>query len=326
MDLQAIFKLLGDTLADLAVFLTRLIPLFMAGLFLAGVMTRSRLAGRLAIVMRPLTRLSRLPDECSMVFMLTVMSRGAGLVSLSELFRQGVVNSSQVTVAFLCSFLPAALHHILFFAGPISLAMLGPSATAVFLLALFAIGVIRTISGIVLSRMGRGKATVSTGVGEGQEEKALALTWKQVIGHSLKSAFWQMLKIMKVLIPSLFVALLLIKSGAMNAVGLAVSPITNALGLPAAAFLLIVTATPSTIAGVSMAGALISAGDITHAQAVLSLVIAHFFNRQYLLVRTWLPLNISVFGAKLGGRVSLAAFFAEFTWVPWFALFLLFYE
>ena len=324
MDLQSVLQLLTATVADLATFLTRLVPLFLAGLFLAGVMTRSPLAGRLSIVMSPLTRLSRLPEECSLVFMLTVMSRGAGLVAVADLFKKGILDSRQAIAAIMCSFLPAALHHILFFAGPISLAMLGFRTAAVFMLALFVIGVIRTLVGVAISRtIRRGPLSGPAPAGEKSPEAA-ALTWVQILAQASKSAILQLLKIMKVLVPSLFVALLLIKSGAMDALGLAVSPITAALGLPSAAFLLIVTATPSTIAGVSMAGALILAGDLTHAQAVLSLVIAHFFNRQYLLLRTWMPINISVFGGKLGSRISLTTFFAEFVWIPFFILYLLF--
>ena len=323
--IDQIILVLGAALTDLVRFLSRLVPMFMAGLFLAGIMRLSPLAGRISILMRPLARLAGLPKSCSLVFVLTVMNRAAGLAALSDLYEKGRLTQNQVIATCLCAYFPAALHHIIFWAAPVSLPMLGMRTSAVFLGSLLAIGSIRTLTGVTVARF----------IHRRQEAGQLAppadpvmerLTWPQIIRRSLKEALRQLLRILKVFAPTLFVALLLIKSGLMNVLAMAANPLSNAVGLPPTALVLIVAAAPSTIAGISTAGALVAAGDLTQGQAVLSLIVAHFFNRLYMMARTWFPLNLAIFGAKLGGRIGVASLITEFTWLPWFAVFLLLYR
>lgn len=146
--------------------------------------------------------------------------------------------------------------------------------------------------------------------------------WVNILLSSVPDTLEPFKRILKIVIPSLLITIFLVNSGALGWLSQLASPLTHMLGLPSSSCLVIVSGLPSMMVGIATAGPLVINGGITPLEVVRTLVITSSIHSLYTVVRMSFPVNISLFGPKLGSMVTGVAGLMELTALPVLAILL----
>ena len=257
--------------------------------------------------MRPLCFSSNLPSCCSLYFTLCLLNPTAGVMSLVEFRKKGMVDDNSVLVASLVSGLPVLIYLTLFVTGPVVLPLLGFSAGFLYLVCFLVCGLFQTLIGIAAGKLLLKKVVIREFV---DDERMKKLS----ISTNLKLSFLEAIKSLKsiarILIPITFLDFLLSNSGVMTLIGEIARPLIAFIGLPASSINLIITSTMNIVTAYGIGGLLLSEGILTGMEVVISLMCGAFLYNLGELWHTFLPYNISFFGLKLGTKISFALFLA----------------
>ena len=185
-----------------------MVPPIIIGFFVASVIRRSPYFRYLTMPTAWLASIARLPAECSAALTLFLVNSWAALALLSEAHKNRQINDRELMVAVLVGFIPKGLHGTLFFSLPVGLSVLGPRAGGLYvcldLLANFFVAGI----GILAARMMLAPRISMTTKGD---EAASAGDWKVILRDGLHECISSSIKIIRVLVPTIFLAQLAIE-------------------------------------------------------------------------------------------------------------------
>ncbi len=243
----------------------------------------------------PIDRLTSFANlRCGSVVLAFFAHPIAGLSVLSDLYRKGTLRENEVTVIFLISLIPRTIRIILMFLAPIAFSALG-----------FFLGLIYA-SLELISRLGAifvgillGRRLVEDGCIV-ESDNLDGVTIKESVVRSIKLFF----RTLVVFVPSVFAVMLLLDLGFLNVLNGMCKPFMNTFGIPTSGLIIIAAGTSSMVAGIGVAGSLISKGAIDGFSALVSIFVASMFHGIVECLRRSLPLNISFFG-KLGIKLTL---------------------
>lgn len=301
--------------------LAYVLPSMFIGLYLANVLGKSGRLRHVGAIMAPLSNVAKLPKGCSSVLTLCVLNKETGFSMLSALKRNNGLSDKAVIIVSMLANLPLSIRSIIFFIAPVSFSMLGMHVGAIFTLVYFLLHLLKTLLGIFAGRL-----TLNTGVNileidETAKDRKF-LGWANLLRSSLMDTFDPFGRILKIVIPSLLLAISLINSGILAGLSHLANPLTHMLNLPSSSCLVIVSGWPSMMVGIATAGPLVINGIITPLEAIRTLVITSLIHNLYTVLRMSLPVNISLFGPKLGGIVTGVAGLMELTALPVVAILL----
>lgn len=301
--------------------LAYMLPSMFIGLYLANVLGKSGQLKRVGAVMAPLSNAAKLPKGCSSVLTFCVLNKETGFSMLSALNRNNGLSDKAVVIISMLANLPLCIRSIIFFIAPVSFSMLGMHVGGIFTFVYFCLHVLKTMVGIFAGRL-----MLTTGEkileidAETKENKFLG--WAILLRSSAMDTLEPFMRILKIVIPSLLIAILLINSGVFAWLSHLPNPLTHILNLPSSSGLVIVSGWPSMMVGIATAGPLVINGTITPLEAIRTLVITSLIHNLYTALRMSLPVNISLFGPKLGGIVTGVAGLMELIALPVFAILL----
>lgn len=185
-----------------------MVPPIIIGFFVASVIRRSPYFRYLTMPTAWLASIARLPAECSAALTLFLVNSWAALALLSEAHKNRQINDRELIVAILVGFIPKGFHGTLFFSLPVGLSVLGPRAGGLYvcldLLANFFVAGI----GILAARMMLAPRISMTAKGDEAEP---AGGWKVILREGLYECISSSIKIIRVLIPTIFLAQLAIE-------------------------------------------------------------------------------------------------------------------
>lgn len=129
--------------------------------------------------------------------------------------------------------------------------------------------------------------------------------WKRVFGAGQRAlpAFG---RVAAVFMPVTLLVLVLMQTEFVKQILAQVDPILSYFGLPGPMLLVITTGVLSMVAAIGALGPMLQVGLVTPTQAVIALLFASALHYLYEFWSDDIPINISIFGPKLGGKVSLA--------------------
>jgi hypothetical protein len=295
-----------DVLPDVLKLWKSVLSSMFMGCFLGNLFQNTVLLQHLGRVMHPLARLGRLPVGCATSLTLCLADRIAGYAMLAELKNTGVVGAREVVVSFLVSALPTGIYFTIFFIGPAVIASLGCRTGAVYLAIYLGISLMIGAVGMLLGRL------LLPLPDQGQEEgdrsrETVRLSWRDKLAKAVRRTLPAFCRLAVVFMPVTFLVSILLHTDIVNQILRQVEPIISYLGLPAPVILVITTGVISMIAAIGTLGPILQAGLVTPAEAVIALLVTSVLHYLYEFWSSGLPTNISIFGPKLGGKVSLAA-------------------
>ena len=301
--------------------LAYMLPSMFIGLYLANVLGKSGHFERVGAIMAPLADGAKLSKGCASVLTLCVLNKEAGFSMLSELNRKnGLPDKEVVVVSMLASF-PLCIRSIVFFVAPVSVSILGLNVGIIFILVYFFLQLLKTMVGISAGRLMLNTGENILKVDETAKDNKFS-GWANLLRSSVTDTIAPFRRILKIVIPSVFAAILFINSGFLGWLSHMASPLTHLLGLPSSSCLVIVSGLPSMMVGIATAGPLVINGSMTPLEAIRTLVITSLIHSLYTVLRMSFPVNISLFGPKLGGVITGVAGLMELTALPVIAILL----
>jgi len=301
--------------------LSYMLPMLFLGLYLADVLGKSGQLERVGAIMAPLSNGANLSKGCSSVLTLCMLNKEAGFSMLSELNRKNGLSDKEVIIVTMLASLPLCVRSIIFFVGPVSLSMLGMRVGIIFIVVYFFVQLLKTIIGISAGRLMLNTGENILKIDETVKDEKFS-GWTNLLRSSVMDTLAPFNRILKIVIPSLFIAILLINSGVLGRLSQMASPLTHILSLPSSSCLVIVSGLPSMMVGIATAGPLVASGGITPLEAVRTLVITSLLHSLYTVLRMSFPVNISLFGPKLGGIVTGVTALMELVALPVLAVLL----
>lgn len=299
-------RFISGVLPDLLKLWEGVLPSMLLGCFLGNLFQKTALLRRLGRLMQPLARLGRLPASCILPITLCLADRIAAYVMLAELKNNGVVGVQEVVVSFLISALPTGVYNAIFYFAPAVVASLGLNIGGIYLAIYLGISLIIGVVGVLLGTLLLPRTGQEQEGGE-QSRETDGLSWRDRLVEAARRTISAFCRLAVVFMPVTFVVAVLLHTDLVNQMLQRVGPVLNYLGLPAPMILVITTGMVSMVAAIGALGPILQAGLVTPADAVIALLVTSVLHYLYEFGSSGLPTNISIFGPKLGGKVSLAA-------------------
>lgn len=307
-----IFLEIAQTLFQL---LAHMLPSIFIGLYLANILSKSGYLAHVGILMAPLSNGAKLPKGCSSVLTLCLLNKEAAFSMLSELNRKDRLSGREVIIVSMLASFPLCIRSIIFFVAPISFSMLGWRVGLIFTFIYFLVQLLKTIIGISAGCLMLTTHGNILKIDEA-ERGHTHLGWTDLLMESITDTLAPFSRILKIVIPTLLIAIWLINTGVLGWLSKLASPLTHMLGLPSSSCLVIISGLPSMMVGISTAGPLVTSGGITLLEVIKTLIITSLLHGLYNVVRMSFPINITLFGPKLGSMVTCVGGLMEFTALP----------
>ncbi len=125
---------------------------------------------------------------------------------------------------------------------------------------------------------------------------SVAVSFRTDLRESVTQSLRQFARVVLILAPSIFIVTLIANAG------------MNGIPLGTAQLSIVSAGAISTVAGIGVAGTLISNGKMQGGEAVFYLLIAQMLHRVVESIRHSMPVNLSLFGTSLGIRLTIALF------------------
>jgi hypothetical protein len=283
-----------------AAMMVKVIPSLLTGLFLSNLLTVRKIPDALLGVLPVISKYSKLPPLAVLSVLLSVGDRTAGMAVLETVRRQVDLTNTQMLAAVLAAKAPSVLQFFLFQFIPITLALFPRDAALRFLGMYFAVFVMISLAGLLLSRSYpyRGNA----GGGAGPAGTLPDITWGQAAVLSLRRSLRSLIHMAGWMFIMSFAVMLFIKSGVLwNAVHQL--PFIDVKLLPVFAAGLI-----SMVGGVAAAGTAYAEGYVTAAGIAPLLFVISILHNVYDLFSAALPRYTAVYGRRLGVQLAVYSF------------------
>ena len=278
-----------------------MIPPIVIGFFLANVIRRSPYFRYLTMPTAWLAAVSRLPAECSAALTLFLINSWAALALLSEVHRKRQITDHELIVAVLVGFIPKGLNSMLIFSLPVALSVLGPQTGGLYicldLLASFFVAGI----GILASRRLLSARGLTPERGEDPEQWN---GWAAILRTGLLECLSSSIKIIKVLVPTIFLAQVAIEYVLVLPIVERYSILVEPLGFSSSSLIVLMASLVSQSAALVASGTLLHEGSLSTVSCLLLLFMARFLHLGIGCFRIGLPTNVSYFQGSLGLRIT----------------------
>ncbi len=275
---------LETAIHETTLLLMLILPKMFVGMVAATIIFSIQKVRDAANKMTKLTDLAHLKSGVAVVAFFT--SKVVGLSVLAEMYKEKMIDGKEVIIASIIGMFPLSIRAIALIMGPVALSSLGTKLGTIYCALELTSKFFIMILGIYL-----GKKFLD-GSKESYEVKT---SLKDNLVNTLK----HFVRISIILAITIFLVSLVLSSGFIKIFG---------LNAKTPQVVIVLAGTGSTIAGFGTAGLLLSKGQISESSAMLALMIAMIFHRVIEVLRFSFPLNVSLFGPRLGTRLTFALF------------------
>lgn len=279
-----------------------MIPPIFLGFFVASIIRSSSYFRYLSLPTSRLASVANLPVECSAALTLYLMNSWTALAMLSELHKKKAIDDNDLIVAVLIGFIPKGFHSTIFFSVPVAVSVLGLHAGGVYvcldMLASFFVAFV----GIFV---GRSILKHRESIIIEEDDQIFAEKWTVKVINGLKESARSSKRIIKILIPTIFLAQLAIDYVLLLPVVETYNSIVEPLGVSSSSLIVLLASTVSQSAAIVASGTLLSNGSISVTSCLLLLFVARFLHLGIGFLRIGIPANLSYFGSHAGLRITV---------------------
>jgi hypothetical protein len=278
-----------------------MIPPIFIGFFVASIIRSSPYFRYLIMPTARLATIAHLPSECSTALTLFLVNSWAALAVLSKVHTSKEINDNELIVAILVGFIPKGFHGTLFFSLPVALSVLGPHAGGLYVcLDLFANLFVAGI-GILA---GRFMLTPRISAIMNEDKQMYPEGWMIAIRNGLMECISSSTKIIKVLVPTIFLSQLAIEYVLIYPIVEKYNTIIEPFGFSSSSLIVLMASVVSQSAALVACGTLRNDGSLSVVGCLLLLFIARFLHMGIGCLRIGIPSNVSYFNGTLGLRLT----------------------
>lgn len=278
-----------------------MVPPIIIGFFVASVILRSPYFRYLTMPTAQLASVSRLPLECSAALTLFLVNSWAALALLSEVHRKGQITDSELIVAVLVGFIPKGFNGMLIYSLPVALSVLGLYAGGLYVCLDLLINIFVGSIGIIAARQ---ILPARLPTRDRNEEPRADEGWAAILKTGLSECLSSSVKIIKVLVPTIFLAQVVIEYVLVLPIAERYNALVEPLGFSSSSLIVLMASVVSQSAALVATGTLLKDGSLTTASCLLLLFIARFVHLGVGCFRIGVPANVSYFRGPLGLKVT----------------------
>ena len=311
-------EILTKIFPDLLQIWCGILPSMFLGLFIGNYLKQDNLTNRIKTMIKPFTSFARLSPSCSLPIALCFLDRIIGFTILKELYKEEKIEEKELVVSTLIAKIVMSLYPLIFLLMPLLISTLGLKHGLQFFFFYTGLFLLTSLTGLFWGRLTfkslvlKKAASIIVDI-EDKTPPGLLQKVKIALNNTIQP-FKQMVIIFLFFS---FLALWLVEIGVIDSIISKFKFLLDFLRLApsSTAILAISTGTVSMLAAIASIGSAFQTGLVNFHQVVLTLLVASFLHNLYELWSHDLPINISIFGSKLGTKVSFINFFIHETFI-----------
>lgn len=281
--------------------LGEMVPMMIAGVFLAEVLVALNIAGKIAVFSRPLTSFARLREECGTSFLMAFVSPPAANAMLLDYHTKEIISRKELIIAATMNSFPTVVMHWRYLL-PVYIPLLGIPGLIYFGL-LMLVGLAKTV---VIMFYGRAILTPSPCTPVTSREEP-TVTFREALETAWTSSKKILKRLLSITVPTIVIVAFLINAGVFDLLARWMQGAGGAFPVPPEGFAIIAAQFGSFVAGASVASTLLAAGDMTWQQIVVTLLVGNVLTSVTRSIR-WLGSSyIAIFGVRTGAEIMLVS-------------------
>ncbi len=295
-----IAPIIHSSLLYAAYYTVKIVPIIAIGIFVTSFAVNIGLMRKLDPLIKPLSSKANISAVSALSVVTCAFSTTAGYSMLVDGLNEKIVSEREVIATTVISSFPSILSHLFTFFIPVVIPILGLTTGSIYVCLVGLAAFLKSCIGIILARLwlkntsSKPQLPCLDPAPVGDKNKAL--------NKSAKSTY----KLLKRIVPTMFVTLFLVsvalKLNLFESFSAILEPVTNILGLESEIALISATEIVNSYAGIILAGSLLGEGLISTKGVLIALLLGTVVSFSARFVKHSLPLHVSLFGPKLGGK------------------------
>jgi len=280
----------------------KIVPIIAIGIFVTSFAVNIGLMRKLDRLIKPLSSKANISAVSALSVVTCTFSTTAGYSMLVDGLNEKIVSERELIATTVISSFPSILSHLFTFFIPVVIPILGLTTGSIYVCLVGLAAFLKSCFGIFLARQWL-KRSPSTPQLPGLDPAPAPVDDKnKALNKSAKSTY----KLLKRIVPTILITLFLVSVGLelnlFESFSAILEPVTGILRLESEVALISATEIVNSYAGIILAGSLLNEGLISTKGVLIALLLGTVVSFSARFVKHSLPLHVSLFGPKLGGK------------------------
>jgi hypothetical protein len=298
--------ILSTSLSYATYYLIKIVPVIAIGIFAANLAVNLGLMRKFDGLIKPLSTKAKISGTSALAVVTCTFSSTAGYSMLSEGLDNKRIYEKEVIATSLISYFPGILSHLFTFFIPVVIPILGVTTGITYVVLRGFVALLKTCLGIFLARLWLNDASTLSNYPQPLiPDSTIAITAdrKQALDKSVSVTYRMLKRIVPVMFITLFLVSVAMELGVFQSFSEILEPITTILGLESGIALISATEIVNTYSGMIIAGSFLDEGMISVNGVLIALMLGNVISFSTRFMKHSLPLHVSLFGPKLGGKI-----------------------
>ena len=297
--------IISTSLLYAAYYVIKIVPIIAIGIFATGLAVNLGLMRKFDRLVKPLSAKARISGTSALSVVTCTFSSTAGYSMLSEGLNNKRISEREVIAVSLITSFPGIFSHLFTFFIPVVIPILGFTTGVIYVCLRGLVALLKTCLGIFLARLWlkdidnqstNSQSSVSNPV-------HTSIDKKHALNKSAASTYKMLKRITPIMFITLFLTSVTMELGIFQSFSKILDPFMNILGLESEIALISATQIVNTYSGMVLSGSLLDDGMISTKGVLIALLLGNVISFSTRFVKHSLPLHVSLFGPKLGGKI-----------------------
>jgi len=323
-------------------YVIKIVPVIAIGIFVTNYAVNLGLMKKFDGLIKPLSSRAKISATSALAVVTCTFSSTTGYSMLSQALDSKSISDREVLAVSLMTSFPSILSHMLTFFIPVVIPILGFTTGVIYVGLRCSVALLKTFLGFFLARLwltdmgslpagplssagdtglesvhdpdhnptyNSGRDSAQTPVHHpvhkhaGNPAHASTMDRKDALNSSARSTYKLLRRIAPVMFITLFMTSVGFEMGVFESLSNVLDPITNLLGLESEVALISATGLVNTYSEMVLAGSLLDEGIISVNGVLIALLLGNVISFSTRFAKHSLPLHVSLFGPKLGGKI-----------------------
>ena len=297
--------IISTSLLYAAYYVIKIVPIIAIGIFATGLAVNLGLMRKFDRLVKPLSAKARISGTSALSVVTCTFSSTAGYSMLSEGLNNKRISEREVIAVSLITSFPGIFSHLFTFFIPVVIPILGFTTGVIYVCLRGLVALLKTCLGIFLARLWlKDIDNQSTNSQSSVLNPAhTSIDKKHALNKSAASTYKMLKRITPIMFITLFLTSVTMELGIFQSFSKILDPFMNILGLESEIALISATQIVNTYSGMVLSGSLLDDGMISTKGVLIALLLGNVISFSTRFVKHSLPLHVSLFGPKLGGKI-----------------------
>lgn len=297
--------IISTSLLYAAYYVIKIVPIIAIGIFATGLAVNLGLMRKFDRLVKPLSAKARISGTSALSVVTCTFSSTAGYSMLSEGLNNKRISEREVIAVSLITSFPGIFSHLFTFFIPVVIPILGFTTGVIYVCLRGLVALLKTCLGIFLARLWlKDIDNQSTNSQSSVLNPAhTSIDKKHALNKSAASTYKMLKRITPIMFITLFLTSVTMEMGIFQSFSKILDPFMNILGLESEIALISATQIVNTYSGMVLSGSLLDDGMISTKGVLIALLLGNVISFSTRFVKHSLPLHVSLFGPKLGGKI-----------------------